>query len=318
MTQWVEVKGIYIVSNIVIPTGIHEDNYSILRFDDATEYTPFTLMSIYQYNCNADEWKISHKFALEKGCASIYGRYLYILQKEEIVQINCENFKQCKFSVPKMIKFWETSCIAFEINSIFLGKYIWQYKGNNNSLLHQKSEICYNKSVDFGHVIHNKPKKILIFGGVTRNNHQKKTSQNILEYDIVKNIWETKQCQLLYKYSELLCLLWKKFVIICGGYDRDTMQFSNDITIYSIRQDKIFVSMHKCPSKSLFAGIITNNSKIQQKTVYGYIRKKFTANFPDYLSELITTYITYNFVYLLDLITQIHWKINILDIVNCV
>ncbi len=103
---------------------------------------------------------------------------------------------------------------------------------------------------------------------------------------------------------------WKQ----CSYYDY--------IYVYCIKRQIITTSTIKCPAKSIFAGIVVNNTLKDEKCVFGYVRSVWTicqfsnyCTFPYYLFKMIHAYYLEEYIYLLDKITKKHYKMSTLEIV---
>ncbi len=323
---------------VLVPYGTNKDNYIVIQKNEDN------YIVIQKYNIETNEWNtitttcklnLDHTNlpALDTKQNIIYFvHHNYIVhQILKLVQIelNLNNTITNHFILCKNNYDSSSKCISIKKDLFVIGgvesdsiskwnietKELEHLTTINNKMMLHAHELVYDQNTN----------SIFIFGGLNHNilsESNDRYSDQILQYNISTQECTKLSIPLPRRIMHVCCLqaINGQYILIFGGCT--TGSCYNDIYVYSIKREIMTTSTIKCPAKSIFGGIVVNNRLKDEKCVFGYVRCtwktcKFSNYFtmPYYLLKIINAYYLEEYVYLLDKITNKHYKMSTLEIV---
>ncbi len=314
-------------ADVCVPFGMDKTSYIVIACN-----LDYKRLSLHQYCGDIDNWTTTPFITPLNGTQ---GLYCYKDKTKSLCYIGEGHFNEYKFDganicTLKVEDNGQIHCRAhcvYHINAVFVvgtgDRAVLKYDLDQNKLVKYANMYQQSKLCSFGMVKDSTGECLLLFGGMDCDSLE--MTNTIIQFNLTTREWVKSTAKLPQKMMSIHCTLAirNKYVLAFGGAYGGYNSYSDDIYVYSIQEQTLKESKLKCPSKSTFTGITVSDTKQDQKTVVGFVRKEWKLcelqdeYFPPFcLLEIIRTYYFTEYVCLLDVQSRKHYKLNTLEIVD--
>ncbi len=293
---------------------------------------------IYGYDIVKNEWqKILHigfNFCAYSSVYNHHNQLLYICAIGYPYQLLIINLNKTKTQFIKQIRQesqFALFCIENDLHQIFHFSGVHQICDSNGTIKKQQQYDCFsayfNVNVDAMIHLHN-PSRILLFGGYDA--HHGGCQKTIYKFSLQNNCNQFRVMNIAMPIASdgfgLTVTKNEQYIILIGGRrHQKSIVWPNlpewilmdDIFIYDIKNNIFIKSTTRSPQKGCYHATMINDSN-DELLSHGFVRKCYQhtcfidiRKLPHYLIQLIGSYFCSEKIYLLQIGTGSHCKINV-------